>query len=264
MTVRLPRPIFFAEAFKKAYVSQDELHPCFGATTDMTSEDWWYDVIKNTYLKTPHMTQVAPEELDRLMPEIFDLLYNEVFGTQEGWIVKEDVHHTLKKLREWRDLGNGPKIGVISNFDDRLPQILEALKLSQYFDVIVTSHGVKSAKPDRAIYDHAMKAAGVTDASACYHIGDKESTDVAGALNAGWRPVRFNEEFDEDLPDWEVVETPDVEDLPGHVEERESVLKWGRKNAKTGRSWTEIWGLDDTLTLFGLPDDEEKLARSNH
>ena len=259
MTVRLPRPIFFAESFKKAYGEMDEKHPCFGALSGMTSEAWWFEVIKKTYAETQYLSAIDGEELDQLMPALFDMLYNDVFSTKKGWDIKEDVEYALDKLKEWRDIGNGPKIGVISNFDERLPLILEDLELKHYFDVIVTSHDTKCAKPDKGIFEAAAKGAAVRDPAACYHIGDREDTDVAGAIAAGWRPMRFNEDFDEDFPDWNDVETAEQQDDPAHVANRESVLKWGRRNSVTGLEWTEIWGLDDMLTLFGLPDDEEKL-----
>lgn len=259
MTVRLPRPIFFADSFKREFKWMDEKHPCFGATTGLTPEQWWFEVIQKTYLGTQYMTAIDAEELDTLMPVLFDLLYQDIFGTKRGWEMKEDAEYTLGKLKAWRDMGNGPKIGIISNFDERLHMILEELSIKDYFDVIVTSQEVKSAKPDKEIFEVAAKAVGVTDTKACYHIGDKETTDVAGALAAGWRPVRFNEDFDEDFPDWTDIETPEQQDDPTHAAEREGVLKWGRRNTVTGLEWTEIWGLDDMLTLFGLPDDEEKL-----
>ena len=90
----------------------------------MSSKEWWYKVIENTYLTTRDLTELEPDEIKSLMPKLFEMLYTNVFGTKEGWIVKEDVEYTLTKLKEWRDLGSGPKIGVISNFDDRLHKIM--------------------------------------------------------------------------------------------------------------------------------------------
>ena len=37
---------------------------------------------------------------------------------------------------------------------------------------------------------------------AAYHVGDSVDIDVVGAASAGWTPVRYNEHFDEDFPDW--------------------------------------------------------------
>lgn len=48
----------------------------------------------------------------------------------------------------------------------------------------------------------ALEKARCTDPTACYHIGDSIDIDVVGATKAGWTPLRFNEWFDEDFPDW--------------------------------------------------------------
>lgn len=90
----------------------------------MTSRQWWFEVVKRTYLTTQDLNQIGPEEMERLLPEVFEMLYTEVFGTKEGWVVKEDVVYILQKLKAWREQGSGPKLGVVSNFDDRLPHIL--------------------------------------------------------------------------------------------------------------------------------------------
>lgn len=103
-------------------------HPCFGARTGLTSEEWWYRVIEQTYLTTRDIGEVEAEEVRRLMPELFEILYSNVFNSKEGWILKEDVEYTLIKLAEWRDMGAGPKVGVLSNFDDRLHKILKGTR----------------------------------------------------------------------------------------------------------------------------------------
>ena len=54
----------------------------------------------------------------------------------------------------------------------------------------------------KAIFDMALEKARCTDPTACYHIGDSIDIDVVGASKAGWTPLRFNEWFDEDFPDW--------------------------------------------------------------
>ena len=154
--------------------------------------------------------------------------------------------------------GKWPKIGVVSNFDERLPLILTSLEIKDYFDVIVTSQECKSAKPDRNIFDAAMKAVGVTEPANCYHIGDREDTDVAGAIAAGWRPMRYNEDFDEDFADWEAVETAEQQEDLKHVTDRECSEVGPAKHRYRERMDRNL-GLDDVLTLFGLPDDDEKL-----
>ena len=58
------------------------------------------------------------------MPQLFEILYSDVFSSKDGWVLKEDAEYTLAKIAEWRDMGGGPKVGVIANFDDRLHKIL--------------------------------------------------------------------------------------------------------------------------------------------
>lgn len=36
----------------------------------------------------------------------------------------------------------GPKLGVVVDFDERLPNILESLSMAHYFDVVVSSRCV--------------------------------------------------------------------------------------------------------------------------
>ena len=126
MTIRLPRPVFFTAAFKKAYDDMSASHPCFGTLSngEMTSKQWWFEVVRNTYRGTKELTTIDHDELETLLPTVFNLLYEDIFNSAQGWLVKEDVEYTLIKLREWRDQGSGPKIGVISNSDNRLKNVL--------------------------------------------------------------------------------------------------------------------------------------------
>jgi putative hydrolase of the HAD superfamily len=52
----------------------------------------------------------------------------------------------------------------------------------------VASAEVGAAKPDPAIFAHALALAGV-GAEAAWHVGDSPDADVRGALAAGLQPV---------------------------------------------------------------------------
>ena len=256
MKIRLPRPALFTEAFKVAYDKRCKEQPCFGAKTGMSLRDWWYELIKQTYYTTRDLVNVEKEEIDSLMPTLFDLLYNEVFNTAAGWMIKDDVDYTLSKLRDWRDQGGGPKIGVVSNFDNRLPNILNELGIAQYFDFILTSYDCKNEKPNREIFDEALKIAKITDTNKCYHIGSSIDFDVTGSSKAGWNSLRSNEWFDEDFPDWNEIDAEEKADEG--AAKRQKLMYWGRKDTVTNLEWIELWGTDDILTLFGFPLDESK------
>lgn len=114
----------------------------------------------------------------------FDLIYD-VFRSRESWRVFEDVTESgiLGRLK-----ARGVTLGVISNWDSRLPEILTNTGLADYFDFILASTVVGSAKPDLGIFQEALKRAGVPAAQAC-HIGDEPATDVEGARNAGLQAI---------------------------------------------------------------------------
>jgi putative hydrolase of the HAD superfamily len=119
-------------------------------------------------------------DLDRY----FDLIY-EVFRSKESWRVFEDVTESrlLDQLK-----ANGVRLGVVSNWDSRLPEILKNTGLASYFDFILASTVVGSAKPDAGIFQEALKRAGVPPEQAC-HIGDEPATDIEGARNVGIAPI---------------------------------------------------------------------------
>jgi HAD superfamily hydrolase (TIGR01549 family) len=86
--------------------------------------------------------------------------------------------------RDWRDQGAGPRLGVVSNFDDQLSTILQELDLAKYFDFILTSHDCKEEKPGAKIFAEALKRVDLPPSAAkdAYHIGMDVSTHVLYTL----------------------------------------------------------------------------------
>jgi putative hydrolase of the HAD superfamily len=93
----------------------------------------------------------------------------------------DDVIETLEAIpRE-------TKVAIITNgwsFDQREKVARTGLLL--YADAIVVSGEIGAAKPDLAIFDHALKLLGVA-ASGAVHVGDGLESDVLGAQKAGFR-----------------------------------------------------------------------------
>jgi putative hydrolase of the HAD superfamily len=106
-----------------------------------------------------------------------------VFARAEAWRVFPDTHAILGTLR-----GMGIPLGVISNWDSRLPALLRALGLDDYFDCVVTSAAVRCEKPHPGIFRQALDALGVAPAGAV-HIGDRLEEDYTGARAAGLRAL---------------------------------------------------------------------------
>ena len=115
-------------------------------------------------------------EFDRYFDHIYD-----VFRSGDSWRVYDDVTESglLGQLQS-----NGVILGVVSNWDSRLPEILKNTGLAPYFNFILASTVVGSAKPDAGIFNEALQQAGVPPEQAC-HIGDEPATDIQGARNAG-------------------------------------------------------------------------------
>jgi putative hydrolase of the HAD superfamily len=82
----------------------------------------------------------------------------------------------------------GLVIVVVSNWDHSLHERLAETGLAPLVDHAVASAELGQAKPDRAIFEHALGLAGVEPGSAL-HAGDSPREDVEGALAAGLRAV---------------------------------------------------------------------------
>jgi FMN phosphatase YigB (HAD superfamily) len=67
-------------------------------------------------------------------------------------------------------------MGVISDFDERLVGILEALGIASYFQFIVQSFVEGYSKPSRELWQVAIKRAGDVDEG--LHVGDDPQKDV--------------------------------------------------------------------------------------
>lgn len=77
---------------------------------------------------------------------------------------------------------------VASNWDVSLRDVLAATGLDRLVHGVAISAELGAAKPDGALFRHALELAGTT-AERALHVGDSVEHDVAGALEAGVAPV---------------------------------------------------------------------------
>jgi len=82
----------------------------------------------------------------------------------------------------------GFKIGVISDWDTALPDLLEGWRIRERLDGLAVSEIVGCTKPDPRLFRHALAEAGV-DASVSIHVGDFYELDVVGARAAGMQAL---------------------------------------------------------------------------
>ncbi|XP_005724518.1 haloacid dehalogenase-like hydrolase domain-containing protein 3 isoform X2 [Pundamilia nyererei] len=78
----------------------------------------------------------------------------------------------------------GLKLGVVSNFDNRLEAILHVCGLLSYFSFLITSEEAGVAKPSPAIFSQALQKCGVP-ADRVAHIGDHYVNDYLTSRSMG-------------------------------------------------------------------------------
>ena len=106
-----------------------------------------------------------------------------VFAGAGAWRVFPETREALAELAR-----RGHRLAVLSNWDSRLPMLLDTLGLRHHFEVIVHSAEAGFEKPHRGIFDAALRAMAVGPADAI-HIGDRYEEDFAGARSAGLRAL---------------------------------------------------------------------------
>ena len=165
-----------APVFRRVWSELTQLHPR-GLdryhTVKGNEREWWGEFVRRVLADLGHE---APWEtaLDQLM---------EAFGEPELWYVFPEVTEVLGRLRSW-----GVRLAVVSNWDSRLPALLERLGLSAYFDEVLVSAVEGVEKPDAAMFHRAAGRLGL-EPGRCLHVGDSPLDDYRGAESAGVRPV---------------------------------------------------------------------------
>ncbi len=137
---------------------------------------WWREVVDETFRRA------GMGEVDGAA---FSRIYS-YFAGAAAWRLEPGARRVLDELR-----ARGYRLAVVSNFDSRLPRLLEELGVARYFHEVTVSSLVRAAKPDPAIFAHALQRVGV-EAGGALHVGDNPAEDVAGALAAGLRAVLYD------------------------------------------------------------------------
>lgn len=137
---------------------------------------WWHRFLTRLcqHLEAPPPTRFATAEL-------FDR-----FARADAWEVYPDVVETLSALA-----ASGLPLGVVSNWDRRLPQLLARLGLDAFFDAVVTSSDCGVEKPHPLIFERCLRQIDVEPRHAV-HVGDHALEDVEGARGVGMQAVRVD------------------------------------------------------------------------
>ncbi len=162
-------------AFSRAFHERSASALPAGAGIDLDSAEksWWLDVVRGVF--TGRMPERALEEY---FAEVF-----EAFRRGDSYEVFPDAEANLLELKS-----RGFRLGVLSNFDSRLFDVLDQLDLARHFEVVVISWQAGAAKPDSRIFLHAARQLHVPPQRIA-HVGDSLTDDYEGARAAGLKAV---------------------------------------------------------------------------
>ena len=110
----------------------------------------------------------------------FNAFYD-AFAQRESWQIFDDVEPVLKGLVE-----RGIPKGIISNWDVRLPPLLDTLKLTQHFDPILVSALEGLEKPNPKIFLRGCEKVSTKPAEVIY-VGDLFEFDIAPTEKLGMK-----------------------------------------------------------------------------
>ena len=94
-----------------------------------------------------------------------------------------EVISVLARLKE-----QGFVLGVVSNWESRLPQLCENLGIGEYLDFCLVSEAEGHAKPSPRLFELALEKTGV-DSREFIHVGDDVTKDIQPAEKVGMRAV---------------------------------------------------------------------------
>ena len=174
-----PDPAEIKKAFSRAFKSAPPL--AFGDVSvkerQRLEKEWWRAIVGKVYSDIGMFDEFDPH---------FDELF-EVFRG-EAWTLFPETVDVLSSLKE-----SGYKLGIISNFDSRVYDVMRQLGIYEYFDVLVISSEAGHAKPSHGIFSLALERAG-RDPREVIHVGDDLCNDFHGARAMGIRALLLDRE----------------------------------------------------------------------
>lgn len=135
----------------------------------MLEEEWWKSVVQRTFAPFG-----GPPDFDSFFQDLYRL-----FRTAESWRLSPDAGRVLRVFRD-----RGLRIGMVTNYDSRVLDVLESLGIRGFFDHVTISTLVGAAKPDPQIFIEACDALSCPPDEAV-HVGDDYEEDWLGASQAG-------------------------------------------------------------------------------
>jgi len=139
------------------------------ATRRKREVDWWFERVRETFQATDSTARF--EDFPTFASALFD-----AYRTADLWCLRPGASRMLARLRD-----QGWTLVVVSNFDHRLPKILEGLDISRFFKFISIPSESGAAKPDRTAFDVVSEAL-ETPLESFLYLGD-DAKEVLAAIS---------------------------------------------------------------------------------
>jgi len=159
-------------------------------------------VADDRYFQAERVAEEILAELEERLPRSVWTSLLQAFQTAAqdiDVVLAPDALEAVLAVRE-----HGVRVGIVSNTlvtpGHVLRRWLERHALLEHFDHWSFSDEVGAAKPDGAIFRHALAGLGARP-ERTIHVGDSRRLDVRGALGAGITPVRYTGFLDDTTPE---------------------------------------------------------------
>src|SRR3989338_8629340 len=170
---RTYRPEALETEFHSAWKKRGGISSLGTETNEEKERSWWHSLVREVF--EPHGG--VPN-----FDNFFKALHRS-FEEKHLWEIYSEVPDVLEDLRRKKFV-----LGVVSNWDLRLPKVLKNLGLESYFDFSVSSSMCGATKPSEKIFKEALKQAKVQPEEAA-HVGDTYEEDFVGANRVGIKAI---------------------------------------------------------------------------
>lgn len=162
----------FKNVFSCVFSAENARNP----VTERSTLEAWRKVVEGTF-----------PEFDEAGGELFQQLWDH-FAAGDSWGVYDDVADCFDRL-----LSQGFELGIASNFDNRLEQIVAKHPALSQVQHVFHSAQLGWNKPARGFCDGITERLGVSADRICL-VGDRLDNDMQPALAAGWQGIWIDRE----------------------------------------------------------------------
>ena len=105
--------------FYNQWQCMNKEYPHFGATSGISSMVWWFKLVRGTFENSLSEKQFDEKTVNRIASELYSH-----YHSPKPYIVLDDGLKSLKRFKDQK-----LKVGAISNFDNRLHDIVNSVKM---------------------------------------------------------------------------------------------------------------------------------------